>query len=170
MKMHPELDIHALLRALETGDAGILPGSMPQTATLTDAATSVIAGIAATAPDAPPPADLFDRIEAEIDTQDIPGVETVPATSGHWLDRGNGIWRKLMASPPDGKSIYLLRCLPGGVIPAHTHSGWEYALVLEGRFQIAGRTINTGDAQFSAANSQHPEITTDTGCLLLVVA
>lgn len=165
-----ESEVDALLRVLEPSDAGILPGSMPALSAITGAAAGVVEDIANAAPSAAPPADLFDRIEAEIDTPAIPGVETVSATGGTWLERGNGIWCKLMASPPDGKKIYLLRCLPGGVITAHTHSGWEYALVLEGRFQIAGRTIRAGDAQCSAANSHHPEITTDTGCLLLVVA
>lgn len=163
-------DMDALLRALEPSNAGILPGSMPETVFINDAAATVVADLAQAAPDAAPPADLFDRIEAEIDMPAIPEVHTVPAASGEWFDRGNGVWRKLMASPPEGKNIYLLRCLPGGVIPAHTHSGWEYALVLEGRFQIAGRTVRAGDAQYSAANSHHPEITTDTGCLLLVIA
>lgn len=163
-------DLDTLLRAIEPDNAGILPGSMPNAVIMDDAASEVAAELGRAAPGAVPPADLFDRIEAVIDAPAIPGVQTVRATSGQWLDRGNGIWRKLMASPPEGRDIYLLRCLPGGVIPAHTHSGWEYALVLEGRFQIAGFTINAGDAQYSAANSNHPEITTDTGCLLLVVA
>lgn len=164
-----EMDIDTLIAALERGPAGALPGSIPPEL-LDDVATAIVEELGRAAPDAAPPEDLFARIEAEIDAPDIPGVETVPASAGTWLDRGNGIWRKLMASPPQGKRIYLLRCMPGGIIPAHTHQGWEYALVLEGRFQIAGSTVSAGDAQYSAANSYHPEITTDTGCLLLVVA
>lgn len=164
-----QMDIDGLLLALESG-SGTLPGSMPGAELLDNAAGNVLAHMAEAAPDAAPPADLFDRIEAELDAPDIPGVETIPAVSGTWLDRGNSVFRKLLASPLEGKNIYLLRCLPGGVIPAHTHSEWEYALVLEGRFQMAGRVVRAGDGQYSAANSRHPEITTDTGCLLLVVA
>lgn len=170
MTKRTEIDIDTLLAALEPGPVGVLPGSMPPTELRDDGAGDIVEALGQAAPDAAPPEDLFSRIEAEIDAPDIPGVETVPASAGAWLDGGNGIWHKLMASPPEGKRIYLLRCMPGGVIPAHTHRGWEYALVLEGRFQIAGRTISAGDAQYSAANSHHPELTTDIGCLLLVVA
>lgn len=165
-----EMDIDKLLAVLEPGPVGVLPGSIPSADLLDDGAAAIVEALGRAAPDTAPPVDLFNRIEAEINEPDVPGIETVPASAGDWLDRGNGIWLKLMASSPEGKRIYLLRCMPGGIIPAHTHRGWEYALVLEGRFQIAGRMINAGDAQYSAANSHHPEITTDTGCLLLVVA
>ena len=83
---------------------------------------------------------------------------------------GHGVWCKRMAAGPDGKTVVMLRCLPGAKILAHDHKGWEFALVLEGRYQIAGRVLNAGDSQFADANSHHPEIFSDTGCLLLVVA
>jgi len=162
-------DIDAVIRALDDV-TGTLPGSMPDAETVDVTNEPVFAALTDTAPDATPPPDMFDKIEAEIDAPPLPGVETIASSSGKWLDRGNGIWCKVMASSPDCKNVYLLRCMPGSSIPEHTHSGWEYALVLEGRYQIAGRTVRAGDAQYSAANSLHPEITTDTGCLLLVVA
>ena len=126
--------------------------------------------LARSAPDAAPPESLFERIEAAIDEPEIPGVETMRAHDGDWHLRGNGVWQKLLMDSPDGKRIFMLRCEPGAVITGHTHKGWEYALVIEGRFQIEGTTVRAGDSQYSAANSFHPEITTDTGCLLLVVA
>ncbi len=147
----------------------VLPGSMPELGDIAGDA-GLLEALADCAPDAAPPADLFDRIEGEIDTPAIHGVDTILAAAGKWYDQGSGVWSKLMASSPDGKKIFLLRCLPGGVIPAHRHSGWEYALVIEGQYQIEGRTVRAGDAQQSAANSFHPQITTDVGCLLLVVA
>lgn len=164
--------IDPLLSALLADTDTILPGSMPPGAEgdgLLDAA------LAAAAPDATPPADLFDRITAGIDGPDadasgIDGVTTIRAADGTWHDRGQGVWQKPLARSPDGKAVYLLRCLPGAVLRAHHHGDWEYALVLEGRFHIAGRAVNRGDSQLSAANSDHAEITTDTGCLLLVVA
>lgn len=156
-----------MIEALDLG--AVLPGSMPDLSEFAGEA-ALLEALANSAPDAAPPGDLFDRIEAEIDAPDIPGVDTIAATAGPWSDRGDGVWSKLMASSPDGKRVYMLRCMPGGVIPAHIHKGWEYALVLEGAYQIAGRTVSAGDAQNSAPNSLHPEITTDDGCLLLVVA
>lgn len=147
----------------------VLPGSMPCSNECVGE-PALVEALGDAAPDAAPPSDLFDRIEAEIDAPDLPGISTIAAAAGKWSDRGNGVWCKLMASSPDGKSVYMLRCMPGGVIPEHFHKGWEYALVLEGAYQIAGRTVRAGDAQNSAPNSFHPEITTEDGCLLLVVA
>ncbi len=126
--------------------------------------------LAKAAPDKAPPDDLFERITEQTELPEIPEVVTIPASKGKWEDRGQGVWMKMVTASPDGKSIFLLRCGPGAVIPAHNHTGWEYALVMEGQFQIAGRAVRTGDSQYSVANTFHPEITTDTGCLLLVVA
>ena len=147
----------------------VLPGSMPELAEAASEAP-LFEALADCALEAAPPDDLFARIEAQIDAPQIPGVDTIPASAGSWSDHGNGVWSKIMASSPDGKKIYMLRCMPGGFIPAHKHKGWEYALVLEGAYQIAGQTVRAGDAQNSAPNSMHPEITTDEGCLLLIVA
>ena len=156
-----------MLEALDL--KSVLPGSMPE---LGDMAgdPELLEALADCASDAAPPRDLFDRIETEIDAPPIPGIDTIAAAAGTWSDLGDRVWCKLMASSPDGKKVYMLRCMPGGVISAHGHKGWEYALVLEGAYQIAGRTVSAGDAQSSAPNSFHPEITTDVGCLLLVVA
>ncbi|MBT8460495.1 MAG: cupin domain-containing protein [Boseongicola sp.] len=159
-----------ILWSLETTAESALPGSVPELAAFDPAAAELLGALAEASPGAAAPDDLFDRIEARIDAPEIEGVETVDADAGAWLDRGNGVWLKRKAAAPDGKNIYLLRCKPGALIPAHKHKSWEYALVLEGRFQIAGRTVRAGDAQYSVANSFHPEITTDIGCLLLVVA
>jgi anti-sigma factor ChrR (cupin superfamily) len=162
--------VDTILWSLETAVDRTLPGSVPEFAASDAAAGEVFETLADAAPSAAPPEGFFDRIEAEIDTPPVMGIETIAANTGEWLDRGNGVWRKPMAEAPDGRKIYLLRCEPGGVIRAHIHEGWEYALVLEGRFEMAGRTFRAGDAHYSAANSVHPEITTDTNCLLLVVA
>ncbi len=146
-----------------------LPGSMPDPEDMAGDA-GLLEALVAAAPDAVPPSDLFDRIEAEIEPETIPGVETIAAAGGSWFDCGSGVWRKVLAKSPDGKAVYMLRCLPGAVLPAHHHKGWEFALVLEGEYQIAGRTVRAGDAQNSAPGSFHPEITTKDGCLLMVVA
>ncbi len=156
-----------MLEALDL--KSVLPGSMPCSNEFIGE-PALVEALGEAAPDGAPPSDLFDRIEAELDAPDIPGIDTIAATSGKWSDHGDGVWCKLMASSPGGKKVYMLRCMPGGVIPEHFHKGWEYALVLEGAYQIAGRTVSAGDAQNSAPNSLHPKITTDDGCLILIVA
>ena len=162
----------ALIAALEQTGSSVLPGSMPALEDFAEVSDPILAEISASAPSVAPPDDLFDGIEAQIDAPDIPinGVDTIRAAEGDWNERVPGVWKKILANAPDGKNIYFLRCLPGAIIPAHDHGGWEYALVLEGAFEIEGRTVRAGDGQYSAANSRHPEITTQSGCLLLVVA
>ena len=170
MTRKDQYDVETFLQVLGQDGKGVLPGSLPETEGDVGAAAAFVTGLSAAAPAVRPPDELFEKIEAELDTPSIPGVETLKAADGRWMDQGNGVWCKLSASLPEGKSVYLLRCFPGAVLPAHTHSAWEYALVLEGSYQIEGRTVRAGDAQLSAANSHHPEITTEEGCLLLVVA
>lgn len=170
MKSTAHPTIASVLRAMESTANANLPGTDIDRILHGEAADPLLLELANAAPDAAPPDDLFDRIEAELDPEPIQGVETIVASEDGWEDHGQGTWVKLMASSPDGKNVFLLRCVPGAVIQAHTHSGWEYALVIEGRFQIEGRTVRAGDSQVSAANSFHPEITTDIGCLILVVA
>lgn len=170
MKTPSQQSIAEALRMIEHTANGNLPGTDIERILHGEGADPVLSALSEAAPDVAPPDDLFHRIEAQLDPEPIEGVETVVASDDGWQDQGLGTWVKVMASSPDGKNVYLLRCIPGAVIRAHTHSGWEYALVLEGQFQIAGRTVRAGDSQISAANSYHPEITTDLGCLILVVA
>ncbi len=162
--------LEMLLQVLEHNGRHVLPGSVPEIADGDDEVTKIVNELSESAPAMPPPDDLFMNIETELDTPGTSDIETLKAADGRWIDQGQGVWCKVSASLPDGKRVYFLRCFPGAVLPAHTHSGWEYAVVLEGSYQIEGRTIRAGDAQLSAANSTHPEITTDAGCLLLVVA
>ena len=122
--------------------------------------------------DVAPPDGLFSRIEAELDAQkQMPvGISSILASEGEWEKRPNGVWKKVLSTRPDGVSMYLLRCEPGAIIPAHHHKSAEQAFVIEGAFSMGGLLFNSGDAQFAAANTDHPEIRSPDGCLLLIVA
>lgn len=64
----------------------------------------------------------------------------------------------------------LLRMRPGAVYPSHRHAGTEQCLVLEGSCRIGSVSISRGDFQWADAGTRHDELTTDTGCLLLLIA
>lgn len=157
-----------ILEILNRGNS--LPGSTPISDTTDTIMLRMAEIVTEGVPDQEPPKDLFDNIERQLDAPEIEGIDTISSSSGEWRNFGKGVWRKTMATAPDGKKIFLLRCMPGSKLTTHSHGDWEYALVLEGRYQVAGRTVSAGDGQLSAANSVHPEITTEAGCLLLIVA
>ena len=118
------------------------------------------------------PDGLFERIDAAIDAQaTVPvGIETVLAGEGDWQKRPHGVWKKVLSTRPDGVQMYLLRCEPGAIIPAHHHAAAEQVFVVEGSFRMGDMIFRSGDAQIAAANTEHPDIHSEDGCLLLIVA
>ncbi|UWQ55951.1 cupin domain-containing protein [Leisingera caerulea] len=116
-----------------------------------------------------PPEGLFDKIEAKIDGLEADEVQTLRAEDGEWVRRTDKIWKKLLSeNPKSGRSIYLLRCEPGAVIPEHFHDHDEHALVIEGELWMGDLHVRAGDSQFSRAGSVHPQLSSPTGCLILV--
>ena len=122
-------------------------------------------------PEAEPPAGLFAAIEAEIDALPDAPVKTLRAHEGTWEQRNEKVWKKVLAQDPEtGRSMYLLRCLPGASIRPHVHERAEHLFIIEGEFWIDGKVYSAGDAQISMAGTEHAEITMPGGCLVLVSA
>lgn len=62
----------------------------------------------------------------------------------------------------------LLRLHPGGVIPGHWHTVEEECLVLEGEIKLGDYRVRQGDMHICSPGYAHPDITSETGALLLV--
>ena len=149
--------------------AGSLPGTRPDRAAAPEV-EALATALFRLAPPTEPPAGLFAAIEAEIDAPPA-GNRVLRADEGSWRLWLDKVWRKdLTPEPGAGPSIYLLRCAPGAVLPAHGHDRDEHVLVLEGAFVVDDVIVRAGDYQFAAADSDHAEHRSPEGCLVLVCA
>lgn len=163
-------DLGDLELALGLTDADGLPGTRPDRA-LGDGDAALIGALGGFVRTADPPGDLFSKIEAEIDALPEQPTRTVRADDGEWVLRAPKIWKKLLSEDAStGRTVYLLRCEPGAVIPQHRHERAEYVFVIEGSFEIDGVVVRSGDFQSSVAGSLHAEIRSPEGCLVLVAA
>jgi quercetin dioxygenase-like cupin family protein len=154
------------------GHGAGLPGTRPDLADAIHGEEAVLAALAALAPAADPPEGLFGAIEAEIDALPSRQVTTQRADEGEWIREADKVWTKILAEDPaSGRSIYLLRCEPGAVLPAHIDVRDEHIFMIEGEYLIGDSLIlRAGDFQYLKAGSQHAEIRSETGCLVLVHA
>ena len=68
-----------------------------------------------------------------------------------------------------GEKTYLVRMKPGAQFPAHVHKANEQCLVVDGSLTDAeGLTVRAGDYVFMPVHSQHSELRSDAGCVLLI--
>ena len=82
----------------------------------------------------------------------LPGVELLP-----------------LAEPVPQGSIHRARLAKGTVIPAHTHPGAEYVLVLNGTVDTGGRRCETGTFWITPAGSpQGPHVAVTAAELLTI--
>ncbi len=157
------------------------PGTRPELASQEREADELLLALASLVPEQAPPSDLFAGIEAEINALDAKEIQTVRSDEGQWsklADKawkkaliGDKIWKKVLFEDTDsGRSIFLLRCEAGAVIPAHKHVRDEYVFVIEGGYSVDGQVVRAGDFEFARAGSGHPEIHTANGCLVLLSA
>ncbi len=65
-----------------------------------------------------------------------------------------------------GTQHTLWRCRPGATIAAHRHTRDEELLVIEGDLRCGERLMQAGDFEIMAADSFHPALYTEAGCLL----
>lgn len=118
-----------------------------------------------------PPADLFDAIEAEIEGTPQNQTQAIYAGDVAWEQRSEKIWKKILGVDPEtGRTMYLLRCLPGAQIEQHPHQRAEHLFIIEGELWMGGKLFKAGDAQTSSPGSEHTVIDMPSGCLVLVSA
>ncbi|MEJ2392122.1 MAG: cupin domain-containing protein [Gammaproteobacteria bacterium] len=67
-----------------------------------------------------------------------------------------------------GCSAALLRYAPGATVPAHTHTGYEHILVLEGEQQDENGLYEQGTLMISTPGTSHT-IFSPAGCIVLAI-
>jgi mannose-6-phosphate isomerase-like protein (cupin superfamily) len=89
--------------------------------------------------------------------------------------RDDGVWRSLapdismkVLHSDDSMQAFLLRLEPGACLPGHPHVDDEMCFVLEGEATLGDVTVGPGDYHLARAGSVHGDVTTRTGCLLLL--
>ena len=118
-----------------------------------------------------PPAAIRQRLLASVRT--FPRrSETVREDEGGWsaLKGCAGVRTKLLRHDP---ARHLVTCLlemaPGARMPAHPHHGSEQSFVVSGSCRIGSVTLSEGDFHAVEAGSEHGDVTTDDGCVLLLI-
>jgi len=81
-----------------------------------------------------------------------------------------GIRMKVLAvNAASGYATLLLDVAPGTTFPSHHHGGAEECYVISGTLRTCGREMRAGDFLHADAGTDHGELTTDTGCRVLLV-
>lgn len=119
-------------------------------------------------PPVTPPADLRRTLLGRVAQEPF---RFVPADGGEWRPHPvPGIRMKTLSRDSSrGYAMYLLQAQAGAEFPSHDHSGAEECLVLEGDLTINGRLLRPGDFHHAAAHTTHAPITTQSGCVVLLV-
>ncbi|MFN7927647.1 MAG: cupin domain-containing protein [Blastocatellia bacterium] len=107
--------------------------------------------------------------------------ETPTANPSHHVDvfRTEGAWQPLFPGgeakvlfqePTNGYITSLLKLEAGARIPNHHHHGNEQCMVMAGEFQMNGKLYQQGDFTVALDGSEHLEIYSPTGGVLLIVS
>jgi hypothetical protein len=78
--------------------------------------------------------------------------------------------KTLFQEPAIGRSTYLVRMQPGARLPGHRHGDIEQCLVLEGDIRWGDLAYEKGDFVVMDKGTEHPEIYTVHGNVLLLIA
>lgn len=93
------------------------------------------------------------------------------AADADWLPHPvPGIRMKVLAlNRAAGYSTLLLDVAPGTRFPAHHHGGAEECYVVSGSLYASGRRMTAGDFLHADSGTDHGELWTEEGCLVLLV-
>jgi quercetin dioxygenase-like cupin family protein len=135
-----------------------------------------LAPLALAVPPVEPPADLWDRIAARLDTQAEQSVLdngartlTVLAEDQRWREMSPGVQCKILTRDGDGRGeAMLVRVAPGATLPAHPHRAMEECVILEGNVMTNGLLLEPGDLHRVPADTTHPAMVSPDGLLMFV--
>lgn len=110
----------------------------------------------------------------------VPAADALPVPEAFtFLAKDQGTWvklpvpgvrvKELSAHQEDGMTMFLLEMDAGARLPSHHHHGAEMAYVLEGDLVTEGRTLRAGDFMRSAAETEHSQPYSPSGCRALIV-
>ncbi len=122
-----------------------------------------LAPLAMAFPERRPSPDLWRRIESAVDAGAPSAVVNLRRDDG-WRQYSRDVQIKRLWD----ENTFLLRCAPGGVLPAHKHPRFEHCVIIEGDMIVDGETYRSGDYHGVPAHIAHNEITSRTGLLMLV--
>jgi len=80
----------------------------------------------------------------------------------------SGTERKVLLEVGETRTI-LLKLPPGFQMSAHTHIFDEQHFILEGEYELAGKTYGPGTYQHIPAHTSHGPYTSQSGALVLVI-
>jgi RNA polymerase sigma-70 factor (ECF subfamily) len=87
-----------------------------------------------------------------------------------WEDVAPGISCQLLANDAERHIISMLvRLVPGGEYPPHTHAGREELHLLDGELWIDDRKLHPGDYNRAEANTGDKRVWSETGCSCVLV-
>ena len=134
-----------------------------------DDLTLLDAVVAATIDPVDPPAALSNHILALV--RDTPqNTNTVREHEGHWLRVFQGVTvKELSVDDKRGTATILMMLAPGSRVAGHDHSGPEDSFVISGSCHIGPTYLRHGDFHHADAGTNHGEMVSEEGCVLLLV-
>jgi hypothetical protein len=126
-----------------------------------------LAPLALAFPESPARSGLWQRIEAAVEAAED-GPEAQPAIVVRREEGWSQYTRDVQIKKLWDDDTFLLRCAPGGILPAHDHPRFEHCVILEGDMIVGGQTYRSGDYHGVPAHIAHQEISSRTGLLMLV--
>ena len=134
----------------------------------------VALALAMSAPAETPSPRVRERLVARV-AEDVPPVPAGFAfrfdVGGEWVPHPvPGIRMKVLSmNRAKGYATLLLDVQPGTRFPAHHHSGDEECYVISGDVNTLGRRLGPGDFLHADAGTDHGELYTEHGALVLLV-
>jgi len=111
-----------------------------------------------------PPPDVKQRIMSAI------RARTVRANEGRWFEVAEGVRMKKLSSDRARNSVTVLMEMDTNtVFPPHDHRGSEDSFLIRGSCHIGNVKFFPGDFHHTEAGSHHETITSEEGCLILLV-
>jgi anti-sigma factor ChrR (cupin superfamily) len=134
---------------------------------------ALLAQLAAMVDPVAPRPEIRGRLVARIASYEAlkPAVDIRPYDA-EWIPAGEpGVeMRKLYRNRDAGLTTMMLRMAPGARLPAHTHGEDEQCLVISGDVRSGEVVYRAGDFVVMGKGSHHPEICTEDGNVLLLIA
>ena len=141
----------------------------------------VLAQVAQTITAVNPPTGLKNKLLARIASKKPklppgwqthePGFDYVLSGQGLWQDGpiAGMKFQMLHYDKKAGLLTQLIKLEPGSIFPPHRHGAAEQCLVLDGKVSIGSLHLGKGDFNLAQAGTDHGEMTTEEGCLLLLI-
>jgi anti-sigma factor ChrR (cupin superfamily) len=129
--------------------------------------------LAGTIKPVPPRPSLKSRVMTRIaQFESLKPLADVRPYDGEWIGTGvPGIEiRSLFQDRGTGRTTMLVRMQPGARLPSHKHGDDEQCLVIEGDVRWGELVYERGDFVVMGEATTHPEIHTETGNVLLIIA